>query len=74
MTTPITRVIHGDITVTHDPRLPLLQRFTVRGRGGRIIRLRAPRDEAHRALVRECGLTRNQSAHLLKTAEEGADQ
>ncbi|CAM3915939.1 hypothetical protein [Nocardiopsis rhodophaea] len=74
MASPITRVVSGDITIAYDPGLPVLQRFTIRGLGGRIIRLRAPRDEAHRALVRECGLTRTQASRLIKAAEEGADQ
>ncbi|MBB6170603.1 hypothetical protein HNR23_000663 [Nocardiopsis mwathae] len=71
MTSPVSRVVHGFITVTYDPRLPFLQRFTIRERGGRIVRLRAPRGEAHRALVRECGLSRSAAARILNRLDGG---
>ncbi|MBB6174331.1 hypothetical protein HNR23_004391 [Nocardiopsis mwathae] len=71
MTSPVTRAALSGIAVTYDPRLPLLQRFTIRERSGRLIRLRAPRGEAHRALIHECGLTRTQAARLLNRLDGG---
>ncbi|WP_415840715.1 hypothetical protein [Nocardiopsis rhodophaea] len=31
--------MYGDVTVSYDPRLPFLQRFTVRGLDDRLVRL-----------------------------------
>ncbi|MBB6173682.1 hypothetical protein HNR23_003748 [Nocardiopsis mwathae] len=69
MNVPLIRVGYGDVTVTYDPCLPPLQRFTVRWLGGRIVRLRAPRAEAHRALVRECRLPAAVASRLLDQAQ-----
>ncbi|ASU84710.1 hypothetical protein CDO52_19590 [Nocardiopsis gilva YIM 90087] len=68
MTSAISSTRFGDITVSYDPELPLLQRFTVRGRGGRIVRLGAPYGEARRALIRECKLSTDEASRLLERA------
>ncbi|CAM3814854.1 hypothetical protein GCM10009799_00210 [Nocardiopsis rhodophaea] len=65
MTSRITRVVCGDFSVTYDPDVSSMLSFTVRGLGGRIVRLRAPFWEAHRALVRECGLSKAEASQLL---------
>ncbi|ASU81484.1 hypothetical protein CDO52_00630 [Nocardiopsis gilva YIM 90087] len=64
----VIRVTEDDISVTYDPRLPLIQRFTIRGTGGRIVRLRAPYWEAHRALMRECKMSYAQASNILAQA------
>ncbi|GAA2002985.1 hypothetical protein GCM10009799_32630 [Nocardiopsis rhodophaea] len=71
MTSSITRVMRGNVSVTYDPDLPLLLCFTVRGLGGRIVRLRCPYHEAHRALVRECGFTEAEASRFLDQAVGG---
>ncbi|ASU85073.1 hypothetical protein CDO52_21790 [Nocardiopsis gilva YIM 90087] len=71
MTSNIVRVVCGGYSVTYDPGLPPMLRFTVRGWGGRIVRLRAPYGEAHRALVHECGLTKTDASRLLDQASGG---
>ncbi|ASU85015.1 hypothetical protein CDO52_21430 [Nocardiopsis gilva YIM 90087] len=68
MTSNITRAVRGDFSVTYDPELPLMLCFTVRGLGGRIVRLRCPYFEAHRALVRECGFTKAEASRFLDQA------
>ncbi|CAM3709134.1 hypothetical protein GCM10009799_27170 [Nocardiopsis rhodophaea] len=68
MTSTANRVVWGDFSVTYDPGLSSMLRFTVRGLGGRIVRLRSPYDEAHRALVQECGLTKAEATRLLGQA------
>ncbi|ASU82323.1 hypothetical protein CDO52_05555 [Nocardiopsis gilva YIM 90087] len=72
MSSFVTRARHGDVTVAYDSSLPPLQQFTVRGLGGRIVCLRSPYNEAHRALVRECGLSKAEASRLLDKAV-GAD-
>ncbi|GAA2001405.1 hypothetical protein GCM10009799_30790 [Nocardiopsis rhodophaea] len=71
MTSHITRVAWGGYSVTYDPDLSPMLRFTVRGLGGRIVRLRAPYGEAHRALVDECGLTTAEASRILDQASGG---
>ncbi|CAM4160771.1 hypothetical protein GCM10009799_37430 [Nocardiopsis rhodophaea] len=70
--TATVRVVLGDITVICDPQSSPLLRYTVRGLGGRIVRLRAPRGEVYRALIRECGLARADAARLLNQLDGGA--
>ncbi|MBB6171664.1 hypothetical protein HNR23_001724 [Nocardiopsis mwathae] len=61
---------HGDITVVYrlDPHSSAP--FIVRGLGGRNVRLGASCDEAHRALTRECGLTRAEATRLIDAVQE----
>ncbi|CAM3727206.1 hypothetical protein [Nocardiopsis rhodophaea] len=71
MTSNIVRIVWGGYSVTYDPSLSPMLRFTVRGWSGRIVCLRAPYGEAHRALVRECGFTKAEASRLLDQASRG---
>ncbi|MBB6173848.1 hypothetical protein HNR23_003908 [Nocardiopsis mwathae] len=68
--TSAVRVVIGDITVTCNPELPFLQRYTARHLGY-VIRLRASRGEVFRALVGECGLSTTAAARLLNRLDGG---
>ncbi|GAA1979855.1 hypothetical protein GCM10009799_01230 [Nocardiopsis rhodophaea] len=74
MTSRITRAVSGDYAVTYDPGLSPMLRFTVRGPGGRIVRLRSSYGEAQRALVRECGLSKDEASRLLDQASGAAQR